>query len=211
MLANLNPYQVYAMGEMGGQADVCYSLRSKESRYRYWNFHANFSTFYNSFSKKLMWRDINFDVERQWSKKLKTIFLFSRQEWGKSLGFQDLYGSNIFVGDVTYKFDRKKSLRVEAQYLLADRHDGEYDYEGDWVAALAEFSLAPHWSFFVQDMYNIDKTKTHYYSGGFSYTYSRTRVQLSYGRNRAGYICSGGVCRYSPAYTGVNLVLTSSF
>ena len=211
MLANLNPYQVYAMGEMGGQADVCYSLRSKESRYRYWNFHTNFSTFYNSFSKRVMWRDINFDVERQWSKKLKTIFLFSRQEWSKSLGYQDSYGSNIFVGDVTYKFDRKKSLRVELQYLLADRHDGKYDYEGDWVAGLVEFSLAPHWSFFVQDMYNIDKTKTHYYSGGFSYTYNRTRVQLSYGRNRAGFICSGGVCRYSPAYTGVNLVLTSSF
>ena len=211
MLANLNPYQVYALGEMGGQVDVCYSLRSKQNRYRYWNFHANFSTFYNTFSKRAMWRDINFDVERQWGKKLKTIFLFSRQEWSKSLGFQDLYGSNIFVGDVTYKFDRKKSLRVEVQYLYADRHDGAYDYEGDWVAGLVEFSLAPRWSFFVQDMYNIDKTKTNYYSGGFSYTYNRTRVQLSYGRNRAGYICSGGVCRYSPAYTGVNLVLTSSF
>ena len=104
MLANLNPYQVYALGEMGGQVDVCYSLRSKQNRYRYWNFHANFSTFYNTFSKRAMWRDINFDVERQWGKKLKTIFLFSRQEWSKSLGFQDLYGSNIFVGDVTYKF-----------------------------------------------------------------------------------------------------------
>ena len=121
------------------------------------------------------------------------------------------YVSNIFVGDVTYKFDRKKSMRVELQYLLAGRTNGNYDHEGDWVAGLVEFNLAPRWSFFAQDMYNIHQTKTHYYSGGFSYTHSRTRVQLSYGRNRAGYICSGGVCRYSPAYTGVNLVLTSSF
>ncbi len=219
MLANLNPYQVAADGEMGGQVDICYSLRSKENRYRYWNFHANFSTFYtlkktqtDIGKRRVMWRDINFDIERQWSKKLKTILLFSRQEISPTHGFQkEMYASNIFVGDVTYKFDRKKSLRVEVQYLYADRQNGTYNYEGDWVAGLVEFSLAPRWSFFVQDMYNIHKTKTNYYSGGFSYTYNRTRVQLSYGRNRAGYVCSGGVCRFSPAYTGVSLVLTSSF
>ena len=83
--------------------------------------------------------------------------------------------------------------------------------EGDWIAALLEFSVAPRWSFFASDMYNAGMTKIHYYSGGVSYSRSRTRIQLSYGRNRAGYICSGGVCRYSPAYTGVNLLITTSF
>ncbi|EKC50327.1 hypothetical protein LEA_17942, partial [human gut metagenome] len=91
------------------------------------------------------------------------------------------------------------------------------DYEGDWVAALVEFNMVPHWSFFVSDMYNLDETeansftKTNYYSAGFSYLKNRTRIQLSYGRNRAGYVCSGGACRYMPAYTGLNLVITSSF
>lgn len=105
----------------------------------------------------------------------------------------------------------EKSLRVEAQYLYST------DYEGDWVAALVEFNMVPHWSFFVSDMYNLDETeansftKTNYYSAGFSYLKNRTRIQLSYGRNRAGYVCSGGACRYMPAYTGLNLVITSSF
>ena len=212
MLANLNPYQVKANGEIGGQIDLCYSYRSKDSRYRYWNFHANFSTFYklkaNGEGKRdLLWRDINIDVERQWNKKWKTTLLYS---------FQDNKDNqaHIFVGDVTHKFNRKTSLRFEVQYLLSGDDKSEWDgihSEGDWVAGLVEFSLAPHWSFYVQDMYNIGQSKTHYYNGGFSYTHSRTRVQLSYGRNRAGYICSGGVCRYSPAYTGFNLVLTSSF
>ena len=86
-----------------------------------------------------------------------------------------------------------------------------------WVAALVEFNMVPHWSFFVSDMYNLDETeansftKTNYYSAGFSYLKNRTRIQLSYGRNRAGYVCSGGACRYMPAYTGLNLVITSSF
>ena len=212
MLANLNPYQVKMNGEIGGQIDLCYSYRSKTDRYRYWNFHANFSTFYklktNGDGKRdLLWRDINIDVERQWNKKWKSVLLYS---------FQDNMDNqaHIFVGDVTHKFNRKTSLRFEVQYLLSGDDKSEWDgmhSEGDWVAGLIEFSLAPNWSFYVQDMYNIGQSKTHYYNGGFSYTYNRTRVQLSYGRNRAGYICSGGVCRYSPAYTGVNLVLTSSF
>ena len=213
MLANLNPYQVNTEGEIGGQVDACYSLRSEEDRYRYWNMHVNYSTFYTLHSyqsasgkSERLWQDFNFDVERQWNKQLKTIFLYSFQEWNPYHGYKHrTYVSNIFVGDVTYKFNRKNSLRVEAQYLWSD------EYEGDWVAGLVEYSMAPKWSIFFSDMYNIDLTKTNYYSGGFSYTHNRTRVQLSYGRNRAGYVCSGGVCRYSPAYTGFNLVLTSSF
>lgn len=213
MLANLNPYQVNPEGEIGGQIDLYYTIRNKQDRHRYWNLHANYSTYYTlrdaqskTGNRELLWQDINVDVERQWNRRLKTTLLFSFQEWNPYHGYSHrTYVSNIFVADVTYKFDSKKSLRIEAQYLLSD------EYEGDWVAGLAEFSVAPHWSVFFSDMYNIDLTQTNYYSGGFSYTKNRTRIQLSYGRNRAGYVCSGGVCRYSPAYTGLNLALTSSF
>ena len=213
MLANLNPYQVSVNGELGGQVDLCYSYRSKSNRYRYWNFHANFSTFYTlekswvDNKRELLWRDINVDIERQWNKKWKSMLLYSYQD-------NEEHQAHIFVGDVTHKFNRKMSLRFEVQYLLSGDDESEWDgihSEGDWVAGLVEFSLAPHWSFYVQDMYNLGMKKMHYYNGGFSYTHNRTRIQLSYGRNRAGYICSGGVCRYSPAYTGVNLMLTSSF
>ncbi len=212
MLANLNPYQVIATGEMGGQVDLCYSYRSKENRYRYWNFHANFSTFYSlkpfeSKKRSLFWRDVNVDVERQWNKKWKSLILYSYQNNME-------HEAHVFVGDVTHKFTRKMSLRFELQYLLSGDERSEWTAshsEGDWVAGLVEFNIAPQWSIYAQDMYNIGMTKRHYYNGGFSYTHNRTRVQLSYGRNRAGYICSGGVCRYSPAYTGVNLMLTSSF
>lgn len=213
MLANLNPYQVNTEGEIGAQGDVYYSLRNKGDRYRYWTFHANYSTYYTlnahqsrSGDHELLWRDLNFDVERQWNKKLKTVLLYSFQEWNPYHGSEHrTYVSNVFVADATYKFTGKTSLRVEAQYLLSD------EYEGDWVAGLFELSFAPHWSVFFSDMYNIDLTKKNYYNGGASYTHNRTRVQLAYGRNRAGYICSGGVCRYQPQYTGLNLMITTSF
>lgn len=217
MLAALNPCQMNAEGELAAQADIYYTLRSKQSRQRYWNFHANYSTAYTlkayqtaSGKRELLWSDVNVDVERQWNKQWKTTVMFSRQEWNTSHGQgpalpSTTYVSNIFVGDVMYKINKKFSLRMEAQYLLSN------DYEGDWVAGLVEFNVAPHWSVFFSDMYNLGTTKTNYYNGGLSFTLNRTRVQVSYGRNRAGYVCSGGVCRYQPAYTGVNLMLTTSF
>lgn len=217
MLAALNPCQMNAEGELAVQADVYYTLRSKQSRQRYWNFHANYSTAYTlkayqtaSGKRELLWSDVNVDVERQWNKQWKTTLMFSRQEWNTSHGQgpalpSTTFASNIFVGDVMYKINKKFSLRMEAQYLLSN------DYEGDWVAGLVEFNVAPHWSVFFSDMYNLGTTRTNYYNGGLSFTHNRTRVQVSYGRNRAGYVCSGGVCRYQPAYTGVNLMLTTSF
>ncbi len=55
------------------------------------------------------------------------------------------------------------------------------------------------------------KDKIHYYNVGASYAKSRTRIALSYGRNKEGYVCSGGVCRTIPKYTGANLTITTSF
>ena len=217
MLAALNPCQMNAEGEWAFQGDVYYTLRSKQSRQRYWNFHANYSTAYTlnpyqtaSGERELLWSDANVDIERQWNKKWKTTLMYSRQEVNTSHGQgaaipSTTYVSNIFVGEVMYKISKKLSVRAEAQYLLSK------DYEGDWVAGLIEVNFAPHWSVFFSDMYNHGKTKVNYYNGGFSFTHNSTRVQISYGRNREGFVCSGGVCRKQPAYTGANLMLTTSF
>ena len=244
-LANLNPYRgssVHTGGEVGGQLDLYYSLRNPKARGKYWNFHLNFSMFnsmdhYNQMMRqdvegRNVWIDLNFDVERQWNKQLKTTFLYSFQRWDEEINHYDAAHSHycrshIFVGDVTYKINKKHSLRFEAQYLASN------DYEGDWVAATIEYNLAPKFSFYVSDMWNCepmgdeysaygnyftdintyegDNYLLHYYQVGASFTHNSFRAQLSYGRNRAGFVCSGGVCRFQPAYTGVNLAFTLSF
>lgn len=79
------------------------------------------------------------------------------------------------------------------------------------MAALLEVNFAPSWSIFGSDTYNHGKDKIHYFNVGASYAKSRTRVALSYGRNKDGYVCSGGVCRTIPKYTGANLTVTTSF
>jgi hypothetical protein len=242
-LANLNPYRgssVHTGGEVGGQIDLYYSLRNPKARGKYWNFHANFSMFNTldhvnpmtgiEMDSRNVWIDANFDVERQWNRQLKTTFLYSFQRWDEEINHYDgahahYCRSHIFVGDVTYKFNKKHSMRAELQYLASN------DYEGDWVAATLEYNLAPMFSFYVSDMWNCEKMQDgaygnyfmdintyewrhellHYYQVGASFTYKSFRAQLSYGRNRAGYVCSGGVCRFQPAYTGVNLAMTLSF
>ena len=242
-LANLNPYRgssVHTGGEIGGQIDLYYSLRNPKARGKYWNFHVNYSMFNTIDHKNPMtgldmegrnvWIDFNFDVERQWNKQLKTTFLYSFQRWDEEINHYDAAHSHycrshIFVGDVTYKINKKHSMRFELQYLASE------DYEGDWVAATVEYNLAPKFSFYVSDMWNCEKMQDgaygnyfmnvntyeyqhellHYYQVGASFTHNSLRAQLSYGRNRAGYVCSGGVCRFQPAYTGVNLALTLSF
>lgn len=55
------------------------------------------------------------------------------------------------------------------------------------------------------------KSKQHYYMFSACYTHKAHRLQVSYGKTRAGYNCSGGVCRYVPASKGVQLSYNFNF
>lgn len=202
-------------GEIGGQIDAFYNFRrgTKLGGKRGMRMHANYSTYYTIAEEgtakagNLLFSDFSFDVEKQWTKQFKMVLLYSLQNYNNSYGatMDDMILQNIFVADLLYKFTPSFSTRLELQYL-ATKQDKK-----DWMAALLEVNFAPHWSIFGSDMYNHGDTKVHYYNAGVSYTKSRTRVALGYGRYKAGYICSGGVCRSIPAYTGANLAITTSF
>ena len=223
LLMNLNPYIVQpstmlgaytAPGEIGGQVDIYYNVarRTKLGGKRGMKLGLNYSTYWSlaadrsAKADKLLWQSINFTLEKQITRKFKLNFLYSFQEYNDSHGANKYtWKTNIFVADMLYKWTPTISTRLELQYLQSKSDDK------DWMAALAEVNFAPHWSIFVSDMYNHGKTNLHYYNAGVSYTRSRTRIQLGYGRNRAGVVCSGGVCRNIPAYTGANLMITTSF
>ena len=139
-------------------------------------------------------------------KKFKTILLYSLQQYNDTYGASAEYMTqNIIVADMLYKWTSTFSTKLELQYLQTKQD------KKDWMAALLEVNFAPHWSIFASDMYNHGSTKVHYYNAGVSYNKSRTRVALGYGRYKQGFICSGGVCRTIPAYTGANLTITTSF
>ncbi len=110
--------------------------------------------------------------------------------------------------EVLYKFSRKKALRCELQYM-----NTKQDF-GSWAFVLAEYSIAPHWVFTVSDMYNIHPKKTadlHYPSFLVAYTEGSNRVSLSYVKQVEGVVCTGGICRLEPAFSGARLTLNSTF
>ncbi len=116
--------------------------------------------------------------------------------------------------EATYRFTDKKSLRVEGEYMSTKQ-----DY-GSWAFLLIEYNIAPRWSFAVSDMYitqvnpeNISgfSESPHYYNAFFAYTKGPTRFTLSYVKQPDGINCTGGVCRYEPAFSGLRFGITSSW
>ena len=219
MLTTLNPYNpttgtnAIMSGEYGGQIDAFYNFRrgTKLGGKRGMKIHANFSNYYalnptgGMKDGEFLFLDFSADVEKQWTKKFKSVLLYSLQDYNKEDNGVHIGMSHTVVADLLYKWTPKFSTRLELQYLASK------EYQKDWMAALLKVSFAPSWSVFASDMYNHGDTKMHYYNAGVSYAYQWFRVAAGYGRYRAGYICSGGVCRQIPAYTGANLTLTASF
>ena len=80
---------------------------------------------------------------------------------------------------------------------------------------LAEYSVSPHWFFSMSDSYNYgnpdDAKRKHYLYGSFGYVKDANRIQLSYGKQREGILCVGGVCRNVPAMNGFTISISSSF
>ena len=221
LLTNFHPYTPQIgepayrnSGEMGGQLDVYYNFRRGTALggKRGLKIHANFSTYYTLAEEgtakpgNLLYRDLSVDIEKQFTKKFKALLLYSLQEQNTHYGVGTATRlQNIVVADMQYRFTPKFSTRLELQYLAT------HEDEKDWMAALLEVNFAPSWSIYVSDMFNHGSSKLHYYAAGVSYVKSRTRVSLSYGRYKDGYVCSGGVCRVISAYTGFNLQITTSF
>lgn len=153
------------------------------------------------------YQDIDVQVEKRLCKDTKLNLMYMNQRYNQTVieGHGGMLSSHIFVADVKQKLARKTTLRVEGQYLFSK------DGDKDWAFALAELSLAPHWMFTLSDLYNLGNTHAHYYQGFVTYNGGAHRLQLGYGRTRAGYNCSGGVCRYIPATKGMTLSYNYNF
>ena len=205
-LAALNPYTTFAAGEFGGSLDVFWRLKT-------WKFHANGSyilalpvALKNHDVCRLAYRDLNVEVEKRWSRRFKTIAFLSIQENSPTHGERKATeAQNVFVLDGVYKTKGKLSWRLQLQYLYSQ------ELTKDWMAASLELSSVDGWSVHVQDLYNHGSTHAHYYDAGVSWTRGGFKADLSFGHQRAGLVCSGGVCRWQPEYTGGLLNLVYNF
>lgn len=155
----------------------------------------------------MFYQDLNVQVDKRVSKSTRLHLMYMNQFYNKTAveGEGGMIHSDIIVGDVRSTLGKKITLRVEGQYLFTK------DDQGDWAFGLLELSCAPHWMFTVSDLYNVGETHLHYYMGSVTFSAKSHRVQVGYGRTRAGYNCSGGVCRYVPASKGFSLSYNYNF
>lgn len=176
---------------------------------------------------KSFYRDFNIQYEQKYSRDFKLNFMYMNQYYNNDVltAIEREDGAHvgdvlnhIFIADAKWKISRKMTLRGEAQYMKSS--DGK-DYQifkwnsngaqGDWISGLLELSVLPNWMFTVSDLYNAGETKHHYYMGSVTFNYGAHRLQVGYGRTRAGFNCTGGVCRYVPASKGVTLSYNYNF
>lgn len=165
---------------------------------------------------EIYYQDINVQVEKKLSRRFKLNLMYMNQRYNQTIveGHGGTVKANIAVAEGKYNLSKKLTLRGEAQYLHTDQD------QKDWWYGLLELSVLPSLMFTVSDMYNAHvpdasvsgKTnKVHYYMAAACFTHKAHRLQVSYGKTRAGYNCSGGVCRLVPASKGIQLSYNFNF
>ena len=148
--------------------------------------------------------DVNLELNKKINKEWYIGAMAMYQTYNKRIiGKNGIMRSGIGVVEAKYAMNKKVQLRAELQYLYSKQ------YEGQWVAALYELSLWRQLVISGQWMYNIghapDATNGHYYTVAATYTHGAHRVMAGYTKTRAGFNCSGGVCRYVPEQQGITL------
>ena len=151
--------------------------------------------------------DVNLELNKKLTKQWTIGAMAMYQTYNKQVieGKGDLIRAGIGVVEAKYALNKKIQMRAEAQYMYTKQD------EGQWVAALYEISLWRQLVISGQWMYNFvdgkakNEERQHYYTVAATYTHGAHRVMAGYTKTRAGFNCSGGVCRYVPKQEGVSL------
>ncbi len=234
--ATLYPYATQPNGEVAYQGEVFYkfkkgslfggkygtklavnwsgawsldSARVPNDTVHYTGYRTNFFTP----GKRQYFSDMNVEVRKRisedWELALTYINLVYDIEvvQGKS-GHPVIHG-DMFILEGLHNITDRNSVRFEVQHLSTKQETG------NWATALAEFTFSPHWFVAAMDQYNyggsVDTEQIHYPIGMFGYIRGGNRFSFSYGRQRAGIFCVGGVCRVVPAANGLTMSITSTF
>jgi hypothetical protein len=166
-----------------------------------------------------LYREVYIDAE---NREIKDIILHVGYQYllynqavyqGKPLG--SMFTAHTIFAEATYKVNKKQSAKLDLQYMHAV---GDF---GGWVYALIEYNIAPSWAFAIGDMFNTTYganlsihpgLKPQHYPNFFAaYTKNAHRFTAQYVKQVAGINCTGGVCRFEPAFSGFKFGVISSF
>jgi hypothetical protein len=209
------------LSELAFQADAQYRIKKNLSVAA--NF-SNISTLENKLLYQELYTEVLYKHEKKWTLKSGVQVQSYNQEVYEVKPEVPVVKTVVPYADFLYKLTKKKSIRTELQYMRtgSDEKGVKHDY-GDWLFALVEVSFAPHWSFTVSDMYNASPGKNsptdssgkalalHYPRIDVFYVNHSNRYSLSYIKQVEGIVCTGGICRLEPAFSGMRLTVSSTF
>jgi hypothetical protein len=136
----------------------------------------------------------------------------------------DVVNSITPFAEFTYKIDKKNSIRFETQYMFTK---GDL---GAWAFGLVEFTFNRKWTFTAAALVNTQPRKLGeviekqqpdgtfktqapvlYPTLAIFYTHKASKFSLSYVKQPQGVVCTGGICRLEPAFSGVRFGCTTRF
>lgn len=183
LAATLYPYATVTQGEVGGSAEVFYSLeRGSKLGGKYGTrIAAQWATSFsldttnltgvdgavygyerNSWmpGSELYIRDVNVEISRKLSRKWKAKYTFFHFDFNTlatpvTTDFKGIVNANIHVAEISWRIKPKHSLRTEFQIMTVGLDDyGMKQDKGDWGTVVAEYTVSPHWFFSFMDQYN---------------------------------------------------------
>lgn len=217
------------LGEWAWMGDISYTLNKK----------INFALTYSSISSlnsdaasilanPNLFRELYFETTYKINKKNRLVVGLQWINYNQKVYEQkdDALAENAVVKAWTpfveyqTKFNSKHSLRVEAQYMFTTQD------LGPWAFLLGEYNISPHWSFTAAGLLNVEPRKLgvtqtkpdgsnympiFYPTLAVFYSYKTHRISVSYVKQPQGVVCTGGICRLEPAFSGVKVNLASRF
>lgn len=212
LLARYNaPAQDY--GEQGFQGSLVWTIQKGKTLY------LNYSNV-RKLDGEQLYREYFLNYEHKFNKTFKgkigiqSIFYNQQVYESKDTSYHDVETITPFF-ELTYKLNRRNSLRWETQYLITEQDLGSF------LNAILELNMSPHYSFSVSDMVNTNPVRhgdakvsdkiVHYWSVFAKYNIHTTSFTAAYVRQVAGVNCTGGICRIEPAFSGVRFTLTTNF
>ena len=188
-------------------------------------------------SDSLLWQDFNINITKKINKNLGFIVSYFAirlnndvAKISNELTAKGIIDAQIAVLETNYKISKKHAIRSEYQMLFTKKD------KGDWATLLVEYTISPNWFFGVMDQFNygnphrkeaiadgtigklfgdepasVKRSDFHYPILSCGYVKDASRFMVSYGRQRAGLFCVGGICRFVPASKGLTLTFTHSF
>jgi hypothetical protein len=203
-----------AQGEQGYQAEVIYSINKAT------NVTLNYSDIKSLTGTQLFneqYVQVEHKINYKWKGKLGLQMVTYNQGVYEGKDPQKTPNVKTFTPfmELTYKANRKNSIRLESQMLNTGQDLGSF-YHG-----ILEWNSSPKFSLAISDMINTNPVRIvnptlanqvlHYPSLFAKYNVKTTSFTAAYIKQVEGIVCTGGICRLEPAFSGLRFTITSQF